>query len=71
MDEQGKWQWQEEGTSWRGVGIYHVTLTVPSREPLLGKLVIPNNNPAQTWVERTELGQELLECQRSLSTFHP
>ncbi len=71
MDEQGKWQWQEEGTSWRGVGIYHVTLTVPSREPLLGRLVIPNNNPVQAWVERTELGQALLDCQRSLSTFHP
>ena len=71
MTEQGKWEWQEEGTSWRGVGIYHVTLTVPSREPLLGKLVILNNDPTQAWVERTELGQALLDCQRSLSTFHP
>ena len=24
-------QWQEEGTAWKGVGIYHITLTIPSR----------------------------------------
>lgn len=71
MAEQGKWQWQEEGTSWKGVGIYHVTLTIPSREPLLGRLVIPNNDPTQAEVERTALGQALLDCQRSLATFHP
>ena len=40
----GNWHWQESGTAWKGVGIYHVTLTVPSREPLLGKLVIPAGN---------------------------
>ena len=40
-DESKQWHWQESGTAWKGVGIYHVTLTVPSREPLLGKLVNP------------------------------
>ena len=40
--EKEKWKWQEEGTSWRGIGIYHVTLTIPSRQPLLGSLVIPD-----------------------------
>lgn len=68
---QGQWQWQEEGTSWKGVGIYHLTLTIPSREPLLGKLVIPNNDPTQARIERTELGKALLECQRSVEVFHP
>lgn len=34
MSELGKWRWQEPGTAWRGVGVYHITLTVPSREPL-------------------------------------
>jgi len=68
---QGQWQWQEEGTSWKGVGIYHVTLTIPSREPLLGTLVIPDNDPTQAWVEQTELGKALLACQRSVPMFHP
>ena len=68
---QGQWQWQEEGTSWKGIGIYHVTLTVTSREPLLGTLVIPENNPAQARVEQTELGRAILECQRSLPLFYP
>ena len=61
MDEQGKWQWQEEGTSWRGVGIYHVTLTVPSREPLLGKLVIPEGDPSKARIDRTVLGNAVID----------
>jgi REP element-mobilizing transposase RayT len=71
MEEGEKWKWQESGTSWKGIGIYHVTLTVTSREPLLGTLVIPNNDPTQARVERTELGQALLDCLRSLPVFHP
>ena len=61
MKTNEQWQWQEEGTAWKGVGIYHVTLTVPSREPLLGKLVIPNNDPRQTRIERTKLGNAVVD----------
>ena len=61
MTEQDKWHWQEPGTAWKGVGIYHVTLTVPSREPLLGTLVIPQNDPAQAHVTRTALGEAIVE----------
>lgn len=41
------WHWQEAGTAWKGVGIYHVTLTIPSRQPLLGtlpRIMIRENN---------------------------
>ena len=61
MKTNEQWQWQEEGTAWKGVGIYHVTLTVPSREPLLGKLVIPNNDPRQARIERTKLGNAVVD----------
>ncbi len=61
MAEQDKWHWQEPGTAWKGVGIYHVTLTVPSREPLLGTLVIPHNDPMQASVSRTALGEAVVE----------
>ena len=61
MAEQEKWQWQEPGTAWRGVGVYHVTLTVPSRQPLLGTLVIPQNDPTQARVERTKLGNAVVD----------
>ena len=71
MSEQAPWQWQQEGTSWKGVGIYHLTLTVTSREPLLGSLVIPNHDPLQARVVPTELGRALLDCQRSIPVFHP
>ena len=50
-----QWHWQTS-KAWYGIGIYHVTLTVPSREPLLGKLIIPENDPKQAYVDRTELG---------------
>ena len=61
MAEQEKWQWQEPGTAWRGVCTYHITLTVPSRQPLLGTLVIPENDPSQARVERTALGNAVVD----------
>ena len=60
MVGQDKWQWQEPGTAWRGVGVYHVTLTVPSREPLLGTLVIPDRDPSKARIERTALGEAVV-----------
>ena len=67
----GNWHWQKQGTTWKGVGIYHVTLTVPSREPLLGKLVIPDNNPKQAQVERTKLGNALVDEVFNMGKIHP
>ena len=54
------WQWQEPGTAWRGIGIYHVTLTVTSRQPVLGSLVIPDNDPKQARVEWSALWRQVL-----------
>ena len=69
--EQPHWHWQDPGTAWKGVGIYHVTLTVPSREPLLGKLEIPNNDPKQAYIQRTELGNALVEKLLAHPTYYP
>lgn len=66
-----KWHWQEMGTAWRGVAIYHVTLTVPSRQPLLGKLVIPDNDPKRAWVARTEMGNALVQKLLEHPHFYP
>lgn len=65
------WRWQELGTAWKGTGIYHVTLTIPSREPLLGTLVIPDNDPKQACIERTELGDALVDKLLSHPSFYP
>ncbi len=67
----GNWHWQQFGTAWKGIGIYHVTLTVPSREPLFGKLVIPDNDPKQAQVERTELGNAVVDCIWKVPKLHP
>ena len=61
MTEQDQWHWQEPGTAWRGIGVYHITLTVPSREPLLGRLIIPDGDPSQARVERTALGNAVVD----------
>ncbi len=66
-----QWQWQEPGSAWNGVGIYHVTLTVPSREPILGNLEIPNNDPKQAFIQRTELGNALINKLLSHSSYYP
>lgn len=63
--------WQEQGTAWRGVGIYHVTLVVPSREALLGRLVIPENDPKQAVVERTEVGEKIIHALALITQYHP
>ena len=59
-DKQDTWQWQESGTAWRGIGIYHITLTVTDRQPVLGTLVIPENDPQQARVEWSDLGRQVL-----------
>ncbi len=66
-----QWHWQEPGKAWKGVGIYHVTLSVTSRQPLLGTLVIPNNDPMQAWVERSELGEAVVDCLWTVPEYHP
>ena len=71
MAEQEAWKWQQKGTAWRGIGIYHVTLVVPSREALLGRLVIPENNPKQAVVERTELGNRITEEALRINHYYP
>jgi len=70
MDHE-KWHWQESGTSWKGVGIYHVTLVVPSRKPLLGRLVIPDNDPTKAIINRTELGNALVEKLLDHPSYYP
>lgn len=61
MAECEQWQWQKSGTAWRGVGVYHITLTVPSREPLFGTLVIPDGDSSKAKIERTSLGNAVID----------
>lgn len=69
--ENDKWHWQEPGSAWKGIGIYHVTLVVPSREPLLGKLNIPDNDPKQAWVALSDLGTRVKTCVDDIPSHHP
>ena len=71
MAEQEKWKWQEPGTTWKGIGLYHVTLTITDRQPLLGMLAITNNDPATAKIVRTALGNALVDCLLSIPHYHP
>ena len=71
MVEQEKWKWQEPGTAWKGIGLYHITLTIPDRRPLLGCLEIPDNDPCKAKVRRTVLGNALVDCLLSIPRYHP
>jgi REP element-mobilizing transposase RayT len=66
-----RWHWQKKGTAWKGMGIYHVTMVVPSREPLLGKLVIPDDDPEKAYVEHSDLGTRLIKMLLDNQNFYP
>ena len=71
MAEQEKWKWQEPGTAWKGVGLYHVTLTITDRSPLLGRLEFADNDPGKAKVRRTALGNAIVNCLLSIPYHHP
>ena len=70
MAEQEKWKWQEPGTAWKGIGLYHITLIIPDRRPLLGELEVPDNDPDKAKVRRTALGNALVNCLLSIQHYH-
>ncbi len=69
--ENDKWHWQTDKAAWYGVGIYHVTITIPTRQKLLGSLIIPENDPTKAYVERTDLGKELIHALAQIPVLHP
>lgn len=69
--KEDKWHWQEKGTTWKGIGIYHLTMTVTNRKHLLGTLDIPENDPQLAHVRRTKLGNRVVECLLDLPNHYP
>ena len=51
--------------------MYHVTMVVPSRQPLFGELVIPNDDPLQAFVKRTDLGNAVVDRLLRIPEFYP
>lgn len=65
------WKWQEPGEAWKGAGLYHITLKIPTREALLGDLVIPDNDPTKARVNYSDLGRAVLEYQMANAVHYP
>ena len=70
MSAHEHWQWQEPGGAWKGAGLYHLTLTVTDRQPVLGALVTPDGDAASARVVRTALGDALVDCLMSIPRHH-
>jgi len=66
-----KWRWQEPGGAWKGAGLYHITLKIPSCEPLLGELIIPDNDPTKGYVKATPFGRTLINLLWDLPKYQP
>ena len=64
------WQWQQPDTVWKGAGLYHVTMVVPSRQPLFGELITPDNDPMQAFVKRTNLGNAVVDRLLRIPEFY-
>lgn len=75
MSESEAFHWQQKYTPWKNPGIYHVTVTVTPKEPVLGSLCIPttNNipNPEEATIIRTDLGREVVHCVAQIAELHP
>ena len=71
MAEHEKWQWQEPGTTWKGAALYHITLTITDRQPLLGVLAVADNDPTTARVNRTPLGNALVNCLLNIPHYYP
>lgn len=69
--QQNTWKFQDCGTTWKGKGLYHVTITIPDRQRLLGTLVIPDDDPNQAVINPTALGRAILDCQRAVQAHYP
>lgn len=69
--EQERWQWQEPGKAWKGAGLYHITLTVTSRRTVLGALIVPDNDATMAYLQRSPLGDALIDCLLSIPQHHP
>ena len=69
--EENLWKIQEYGTTWKDKGLYHVTITIPDRQRILGNLIIPNDDPQQALIKSTPLGRAILDCQRAVQEHYP
>lgn len=66
-----QWHWQEPGKAWRGCGIYHITLCQTDRsKALLGRLT-DSSTATEVAVERTELGNAIVEQFLAIPSHRP
>ena len=70
-DNHDTWHWQEPGEAWKGAALYHVTLTITSREALFGSLEIPEQDPAKAFVKRTDFGDAIIDRLLAIPSFYP
>ena len=68
--------WQQKGTPWRGVAIYHVTVSAVSRNPIKAafgelKWTIEDDQVTNAHVEWAPLGQRIWDCIQEIPRRYP
>ncbi len=61
QEKQGNHVYRPKWVDFQGRAIHQLTLVIADRKPLLGSLVIPDNDPEKAYISRTAIGQMVAE----------
>jgi REP element-mobilizing transposase RayT len=68
-EKKGEHLYRPKWVDFQGRAIHQLTLVTAEREPLLGMLVVPNNNPDNAYINLTPLGQMVAEEIERIPTY--
>lgn len=68
-EKQGNHLYRPKWVDFQGRAIHQLTLVTTSRKPLLGSLVIPDNDPEKAFISRTPLGEKVAEEIEHIPTY--
>jgi len=76
MEIENEFVWQEKGTPWRGVAIYHITVTAVKRNPengIFGELKwdVEDEQVCNARVKWSELGYGIWDCIQEIPKRYP
>lgn len=68
-EKQGNHVYRPKWVDFQGRAIHLLTLVTADRKPLLGSLVIPDNDPEKAYISRTPIGQMVAEEIERIPTY--
>lgn len=68
-EKQGNHIYRPQWVDFQGRAIHQLTLVTTNRQPLLGSLVIPDNDPEKAYIDKTPIGQMVAEEIERIPTY--